>query len=177
MGHEIPAGLGIRLHEGDGPEVIVVIGDGTYLMSPTELVTAAQEGWKVTVVVLDNGGYGSIDTLARTQTGASIGNERRRRGRDGRLPDGEIVPVDFAANARSMGCAGVRVDTLDGLRDALAAARAGSAPTVIVCPIADRPLPGSGAFWDLGVPEVAARAETQALADAHRERALAQRHY
>ena len=104
-------------------------------------MTAAQEGWKITVVVLDNGGYGSISTLARTQTGASIGNERRRRGATGGCRTGRSCPVDFAANARSMGCEGVRADTLDELRDALAAARAGSAPTVIVCPIADRPLP------------------------------------
>ena len=178
MGHEIPAGLGIRMHEGPGPEVLVVIGDGTYLMSPTELVTAAQEGLKLTVVVLDNGGYGSISGLARANTGASVGNERRRRGADGRLPDGEIVPVDFVANARSMGCEAVLAETLPALRDALAAARAGGATTVIVCPVApDRPLPPAGAFWDLGVPEVAERAETRALSAAHRERARAQRHY
>ena len=176
MGHEIPAGLGIRMHEGPGPEVLVVIGDGTYLMNPTELVTAAQEGLKLTVVVLDNGGFGSISGLARANTGTTVGNERRRRG--GRFPDGEIVPVDFVANARSMGCEAVRADTLPALREALAAARAGDSTTVIVCPVArDRPLPGAGAFWDLGVPEVAASAETQALTAEHRERARAQRHY
>ncbi len=64
MGHEIPAGLGIRLAGATG-EVFVVIGDGTYLMNPTELVTAAQEGLKITVLVLDNGGYQSINHLAR----------------------------------------------------------------------------------------------------------------
>ena len=112
MGHEIPAGLGIRMHEGPGPEVLVVIGDGTYLMCPTELVTAAQEGLKLTVVVLDNGGYRSIDGLARSNTGSGVGNERRRRGADGRLPDGDIVPVDFVANARSMGCAAVLAESL-----------------------------------------------------------------
>ena len=178
MGHEIPAGLGVRMHEGAGPEVFVVIGDGTYLMNPTELVTAAQERLKLTVVVLDNAGYGSISGLARSNTGASVGNERRRRGADGRLPDGEIVPVDFVANARSMGCEAALAATLPELRSALAAAREGAATTVIVCPVApDRPLLSAEAFWDLGVPEVAASAETRALVDAHRERARAQRHY
>jgi 3D-(3,5/4)-trihydroxycyclohexane-1,2-dione acylhydrolase (decyclizing) len=176
MGHEIPAGLGIRMHEGEGPEVFVVIGDGSYLMNPTELVTAAQESLKLTVIVLDNGGYGSIHGLARGSTGTSVGNERRRRGE--RFPDGEVVPVDFVANARSMGCEAVLVETLPALREALATARDADATTVIVCPVApDRPLLPSGAFWDLGVPEVAASAETRRLTADHRERARAQRHY
>ena len=178
MGHEIPAGLGIRMHEGAGPEVFVVIGDGTYLMNPTELVTATQEGLKLTVVVLDNGGYGSIHGLARSNTGTSVGNERRRRGADGRLPDGDIVPVDFVANARSMGCEAVLAQSLPALREALETARTGAATTVIVCPVApDRPLLPAGAFWDLGVPEVATSEETRARTADHFERARAQRHY
>ena len=172
MGHEIPAGLGIRLHEGDGGEVIVVIGDGTYLMSPTELVTAAQEGCKLTVVVLDNGGYRSIGTLALAQTGAAVGNELRRRGADGRLPDGETSAVDFAANARSMGCEGVRGEHARRAARGAGAPRGRGArrPSSSARP-PSRPLLGSGAFWDLGVPEVAARAETEARSAAHRERA------
>jgi 3D-(3,5/4)-trihydroxycyclohexane-1,2-dione acylhydrolase (decyclizing) len=178
MGHEIPAGLGIRMHAGDDGEVIVVIGDGTYLMNPTELVTAAQEGLKVTVVLLDNGGYQSISRLARGSTGTTVGNEFRRRGADGRLPDGEPLQVDFAANAVSMGCAAhVATDGAE-LEQALAAARASDLPTVIVCPTAPlRSLLPSGAFWDLGVPEVATSPETQQLAAAHREAQAAQRHY
>lgn len=178
MGHEIPAGLGVRLHEGVEAEVVVVIGDGTYLMNPTELVTAMQEGLKLTVILLDNGGYQSISELARGNTGLSIGNERRYRGLDGRLPDGERVPVDFVANARSMGCDATLAKSLFELREALERAREGEVTTVIVCPTAaDRPLLDSGAFWDLGVPDVAVSAVTQARTDAHRARARAQRHY
>lgn len=177
MGHEIPAGLGIRLHEGAGPEVLVVVGDGTYLMNPTELVTATQEGLKLTVVVLDNGGYQSISALAMGSTGASVGNERRHRGADGRLPDGDMVQVDFVANARSMGCDAVLAETPDELRAALAAARDGTSSAVIVCPTApERALLGSGAFWDLGVPEVAADPETGALVEAFLQRRTAQRY-
>ncbi|MBA2513740.1 MAG: 3D-(3,5/4)-trihydroxycyclohexane-1,2-dione acylhydrolase (decyclizing), partial [Solirubrobacterales bacterium] len=178
MGHEIPAGLGVRMHDGDAPEVFVVVGDGTYLMNPTELVTATQERLKLTVVLLDNGGYQSISRLALGSTGTSVGNERRHRGADGRLPDGDTVAVDFVANARSMGCGAVLAESREALRDALAAARAGEQTTVIVCPTApDRPLPDSGAFWDLGVPEVAASVDVRDRSDAHRERARAQRHY
>jgi 3D-(3,5/4)-trihydroxycyclohexane-1,2-dione acylhydrolase (decyclizing) len=178
MGHEIPAGLGIRLHEGDGPEVIVVIGDGTYLMSPTELVTAAQEELKLTVVVLDNGGYQSINRLALGYTGAGAGNEFRGRGADGRFPDGDPVAVDYVANARSMGCEAVLAESVEALDEALRAARDGSATTVIVCPTApDRALLSAGAFWDLGVPEVAGDALTRRLTADHFVRAQAQRRY
>ena len=92
------------MHVGTAPEVVVVIGDGTYLMNPTELVTAVQEGLKITVVVLDNGGYQSIDRLAIGSTGRPVGNEFRTRGGSGRFPDGERVGVDFVANAASLGC-------------------------------------------------------------------------
>jgi 3D-(3,5/4)-trihydroxycyclohexane-1,2-dione acylhydrolase (decyclizing) len=172
MGHEIPAGLGIRLHEGPDPEVFVVIGDGTYLMAPTELVTAAQHDLKLTVVVLDNGSYGSIDTLALTRTGVSVGNRFERR-------DGARVEVDYAASAESFGCRGVRVGDAAALTQALAEARAGDATTVIHCPtVRGAPLLDNGAFWDLGVPEVAADARTQALAEAHlSERTSRQRRF
>jgi 3D-(3,5/4)-trihydroxycyclohexane-1,2-dione acylhydrolase (decyclizing) len=178
MGHEIPAGLGIRMRAGSDGEVFVVIGDGTYLMNPTELVTAAQEGLKLTVLILDNGGYQSISRLARGSTGTTVGNEFRHRGADGRLPDGEPVAVDYVANARSMGCDGVAAATADELAAALRAARAGERSTVIVCPTAPlRSLLASGAFWDLGVPEVATSPEAGELAAAHRTAAAAQRYY
>jgi len=170
MGHEIPAALGIRMHEGDGPEVVVVIGDGTYLMAPTELVTAVQSGCKVTVVILDNGAYGSIDALALGRTGSSIGNRFER-------PDGGRLPIDFAASAAAFGCRGVRADDAAALRAALDEARAGEATTVIHCPtVPGRPLLDSGAFWDLGVPAVAADADAERLAAEHeRRRARLQR--
>jgi 3D-(3,5/4)-trihydroxycyclohexane-1,2-dione acylhydrolase (decyclizing) len=162
MGHEIPAGLGIRMHEGDGPEVIVVTGDGTYLMAPTELVTAVEAGLKLTVVVLDNAGYRSI---ARLADGASPGNAFE-------------APVDYVANARSMGCDAVLAATAAAMRDALATARAGEGTTVIVCPTEPgRALLSSGAFWDLGVPEVAEAEAVRRRTAEHLEARAAQRYY
>jgi 3D-(3,5/4)-trihydroxycyclohexane-1,2-dione acylhydrolase (decyclizing) len=175
MGHEIPAGLGIRLAGASG-EVFVVIGDGTYLMNPAELVTAAQEGLKLTVLLLDNGGYQSINHLARGSFAASAGNEFRQR--DGRLPAGEPVGVDYAANAISMGVDATTAETRDGLRAALEAARKSERSTVIVCPTdPDRPLLSSDAFWDLGVPEVADSLPTERLAADHKAARSAQRDY
>jgi 3D-(3,5/4)-trihydroxycyclohexane-1,2-dione acylhydrolase (decyclizing) len=142
MGHELPAGLGVRMHEGPAGEVVVIVGDGSFLMAPAELATAVEEGLKVTVVVLDNGGYGSIDALARDTSGVSLGNRF-------------VARVDYAAAAAAFGCRGVRVEDAAALAGALAEARAGEATTVIHCPTVDGAVPGSGAFWDLGVPEVA----------------------
>ncbi|MBS1887538.1 MAG: 3D-(3,5/4)-trihydroxycyclohexane-1,2-dione acylhydrolase (decyclizing) [Actinobacteria bacterium] len=178
MGHEIPAGLGIRLREGADGEVFVVIGDGTYLMQPTELATAVQEGLKLTVVVLDNGGYQSINALAVGNTGTGAGNEFRRRSDDGRLPTGEPFAVDFVGNAASMGCRAAAAGSADELAAALREARGGGETTVIVCNTrGDGALPPSGVFWDLGVPEIATSAETAKLSEEHRARRAAQRSY
>jgi 3D-(3,5/4)-trihydroxycyclohexane-1,2-dione acylhydrolase (decyclizing) len=150
MGHEIPAGLGIRMHDGAEGEVIVLIGDGTYLMGASELVTSVQHDLRLTVVVMDNAGYGSIDHLARSGAGVSVGNDFVAR-------DGAAVPVDYAGNAESFGCRGVRARDGAELATALAEARECGRTTVIHCPtVPRRPLPGSGAFWDLGVPEAGA---------------------
>jgi 3D-(3,5/4)-trihydroxycyclohexane-1,2-dione acylhydrolase (decyclizing) len=162
MAHEIPAALGVRMHEGDGGEIFVLIGDGTYLMGASELVTAVQEQWKLTVVVLDNRAYGSIDALARGKSGVSVGNEFVARADGGRLA------VDYAANAESFGCRGRRADDVETLSAALAEAREGGATTVIHCPTAPgRTLLDTGAFWDLGVPEATESESARALAEAH----------
>jgi 3D-(3,5/4)-trihydroxycyclohexane-1,2-dione acylhydrolase (decyclizing) len=157
MGHELPAGLGWRLAQPDRGRVVVVIGDGTYLMAPTELVTAAQERLDVTVVVLVNGGYQSIHGLQRSSTGESFGNEFRMRDDTGLLA-GDPVPIDYAANARSLGATAFDADDETSLRRALAEAADVRGPVVI--PVRVEPassLPASGAWWDLGLPEVSAR--------------------
>jgi 3D-(3,5/4)-trihydroxycyclohexane-1,2-dione acylhydrolase (decyclizing) len=178
MGHEIPAGLGVRMHVGPQPEVFVVIGDGTYLMNPTELFTSAQEGLKLTVLLLDNGGYQSISRLALGKAGSTAGNEFRGRQEGARLPVGERVGVDFLANAKSLGCESVLAQDAEQLSAALAQARAGAQSTVIVCPTEfGRSLLDSGAFWDIGVAEVSTDPATQKVAAAHLEAAKVQRRY
>jgi 3D-(3,5/4)-trihydroxycyclohexane-1,2-dione acylhydrolase (decyclizing) len=164
MGHEIPAALGIRMHEGDGGEIVVVLGDGSFLMAPGELVTASQWRCKLTIVLLDNAGFGSIDALARGSTGVSVGNRFVRS-------DGTPVPVDHAASAAAFGCRGVRADDPAALAAALDEARAGDVTTLIHCRTApDRPLLDSGAFWDLGVPAVAEDPGAMRRAAAHEAR-------
>jgi 3D-(3,5/4)-trihydroxycyclohexane-1,2-dione acylhydrolase (decyclizing) len=161
MGHEIPAALGARMAKGDGGEVFVLIGDGTYLMGHTELVTAVQEGLKITVVLVDNHGFQSIHALQRGRIDRSFGLEFRRRTEDGLL-DGEFVPVDYAASAAAYGCATYEARTPAEVAEALAAARAQDRPAVIVCHTEPhRLILDSECWWDVGVPEVSTRPETE----------------
>jgi 3D-(3,5/4)-trihydroxycyclohexane-1,2-dione acylhydrolase (decyclizing) len=178
MGHEIPAGLGVRLAAPDAGEVYVVIGDGTYLMGHTELVTALQERAKVTVLVFVNGGYQSIHRLQGDLTGRSFGLEFRERDAEEDLLVGPVVDVDYAANARSYGCAAFEASTIDELRSALGAARNERRPTVIVCHVEPyRLMLDSACWWDVGVPEHSEREETVRAADEHARGRADQRFY
>jgi 3D-(3,5/4)-trihydroxycyclohexane-1,2-dione acylhydrolase (decyclizing) len=163
MGHEIPAAIGVRMAKGPEGEVFAVIGDGTYLMGSSELVTAVQERLKVTVLVIENHGYQSIHALQRSRVGYSFGLEFRERsdGASGRL-DGPYVAVDIAANARSYGCTAFTAGTIDEVESALTAAKAESGPCVIVAQVEPRRLMlDSRCWWDVGVPQVASRPETR----------------
>ena len=179
MGYEIPAGLGVRLAQPEG-EVFVLVGDGTYLMNPTELVTAAQEKLKITVVVSENHGYQCIRRLQMGRTGVSFGNEfRSRNARTNRL-EGEYLTLDLAKNAEGFGARTWHVQTPEELRQALAEARRESGPCVIVVETEKhRYLPPSGAWWDVAPAEVSANSETQERRTAYeRDRARLQRfHY
>ena len=154
--------MGVRMARPDADEVYAVIGDGTYLMGASgELVSARQQGIKITVLVFENGGYQSIHGLQRSRTGRSFGLEFK----DG---DGEYVEVDYCANARSLGCAAYRATTVEQLRDALEAAHDESGPVVIVAPVErHRLLLDSGVWWDVGVAETSDRPETRELAAVH----------
>jgi 3D-(3,5/4)-trihydroxycyclohexane-1,2-dione acylhydrolase (decyclizing) len=178
MGHELPAGIGIRLAEPDAGEVVVVIGDGTFLLSPTELVTAVQERAKVTVVLFVNGGYQSIHSLQLGTVGTSFGNEFRAREHDQGAPDGDLVDVDYAAIARALGCRAWRADTLEELEEALGQARSASGPALIECRVEPRRMAlDSGAWWDLGVARESGDPRTRELAAAHAAGAAAQRYF
>jgi 3D-(3,5/4)-trihydroxycyclohexane-1,2-dione acylhydrolase (decyclizing) len=176
MGHELPAGIGIRLAQPEAGEIVVVVGDGTFLMSPTELVTALQERAKVTVVVLVNGGYQSIDSLQLATVGSSFGNDFRLREGPQGAPAGDVVAIDYAGLARSLGCSGWSAETPDELAAALDRARAADGPALIECRVEPRRmLLSGGAWWDLGVAREAGDPRTRDLAAAHSAGAAAQR--
>lgn len=178
MGWEIPAGLGVRmtdLHK----EVYVYVGDGTYLMNPTELMTAAQEGLKITVVISENHGYQIIRSLQMGKAGRSFGNEFRSREAGSNRLEGEYVALDFAKNAESLGARAWNVTTPDGLRQALAEAREESRTCVIVCETEKhRYLPPSGVWWDIASAEATNDPMTRKLREGYEaERRSVQRFY
>jgi 3D-(3,5/4)-trihydroxycyclohexane-1,2-dione acylhydrolase (decyclizing) len=162
MGYELPATLGVRLAQPDGM-VIAFIGDGTFLMQPTELVTALQEGLDVTVVIAENHGFQVIRRLQLMRNGEGFGNEFRRR--TGPLAeaalDGEYLELDLVALATGLGARATWATTPAAVRAALDDARTTRGPTVIVVPTdPDVNLPPAGVWWDVasaetsGVPAV-----------------------
>ena len=166
MGYEIAGGMGAKLAVPDG-EVIVLVGDGSYLMLANELATAVQEAIGYTVVCCDNHGFGCIDSLSRACGGANAFNEFRfREGPDsdgGAGYRGAPLPLDFVANARSLGAAAVRADDAAALRAALRDARGARRPTVIVVEVDSRVgVPDYGAWWDVPVAEVSAAPDVRA---------------
>ena len=165
MGYEIPAGIGVQL-AAPGTPVWSLVGDGTYLMMPTEIVTAVQEGLPVNLVLIQNHGYASIGGLSEETGGERFGTAYRYRAPDGTFT-GDPLPVDLAANAASLGMDVIRAKTVRELRDALAAARASDRPTCVHVETDPAPTsPPAAAWWDVPVAEVASR---EAASDA-RER-------
>jgi 3D-(3,5/4)-trihydroxycyclohexane-1,2-dione acylhydrolase (decyclizing) len=157
MGYEIAGGLGIKMAE-PGREVYVLVGDGSYLMMAQEIVTSIQEGHKLNVVLLDNHGFSSIGGLSRSCGNDGMGT--RYCYRTGSKDDGDLLHVDFAANAASLGAWSTQVRTGDELRKALCEARGQSRTSVVVIETAfDQRVPGYESWWDVPIAEVS-EAET-----------------
>jgi 3D-(3,5/4)-trihydroxycyclohexane-1,2-dione acylhydrolase (decyclizing) len=156
MGYEIAGGLGAKLAD-PAREVFVMVGDGSYLMMNSEIATAVMLGIKLTIVVLDNRGFGCINRLQNATGGASFNNLLR----DARH---EVLPeIDFAAHAGSMGAIARKVAGLAELESALAEARSHDRTSVIV--IDTDPListDAGGHWWEVAVPEVSVREEVKA---------------
>ncbi len=166
MGYEIPASLGIRLAD-ESRDVFAMVGDGGYLMMPTELVTAVQERIKVIVVLVQNHGFHSIGSLSEALGSQRFGTSYRYRGDAGRL-DGDVLPVDLAANARSLGVTVHEVSSQEELEAAIRLAKDGPDDRPVVIHVTTNPLihaPDSESWWDVPVSEVAELAST---ADAYR---------
>ncbi|MFE7607648.1 3D-(3,5/4)-trihydroxycyclohexane-1,2-dione acylhydrolase (decyclizing) [Streptomyces celluloflavus] len=159
MGYEIPAAIGVRLAAPDRP-VWALVGDGTYLMNPTEIVTAVQEGVNINLVLVQNHGYASIGGLSQETGGERFGTDYRFRAADGTYT-GAPLPVDLAANAASLGMEVLRAATVGELRTALAAARATNRPTCVYVETETADTvpgaPGAQAWWDVPVAETATR--------------------
>jgi 3D-(3,5/4)-trihydroxycyclohexane-1,2-dione acylhydrolase (decyclizing) len=152
MGYEIAGGLGVKMAYPER-EVYVLVGDGSYLMMAQEIVTSLQENYKLNIVLLDNHGFSSIGGLSRSCGNEGMGTEYRYRS-NGKY-EGEILPVDFEANAASLGAWTVRARTGDELKTALECARQQTRTAVVVIETSyDQRVPGYESWWDVPIAEV-----------------------
>ncbi|WP_273793442.1 3D-(3,5/4)-trihydroxycyclohexane-1,2-dione acylhydrolase (decyclizing) [Brucella anthropi] len=156
MGYEIAGGLGIKMAEPDR-DVIVMVGDGSYMMANSELATAVMMGQKITVIITDNRGFGCINRLQMATGGAEFNN----------LLDhsSHATPshIDFAAHAGAMGADTKKVGSIRELEEALAETRNNSRTTVIIIDTDPYPTPDTGGWWwDVAVPEVSEREQVRA---------------
>ncbi len=167
MGYEVAAGLGVALAE-PGRRVVVMVGDGSYLMLNSEIVTAVAEGLKFTIVVLDNHGFGCITGLARSVGVPDFGNDLRYRDRTSNRLTGPYVPVDFRLHAEAMGALAISATSASELRAALVQADQADRVSVIVVPIdPELRTPGFEGWWEVPAAEVSGQAGVQAARDAY----------
>ncbi|KQX67085.1 3D-(3,5/4)-trihydroxycyclohexane-1,2-dione acylhydrolase (decyclizing) [Paenibacillus sp. Root444D2] len=166
MGYEVSGAFGAALAE-PNREVYAVVGDGSYLMLHSEMVTSLQEGRKFTVLLFDNHGFQCIHNLQRGHGSDGFGNEfRYREAATGKLTGG-YMPIDFAAHARSLGAKAYKANTPEELKEALLKAKDETVTTLIEIPV----VPGTNtqgyeSWWQVGVPEVS---ESEKVIAAHEE--------
>ena len=154
MGYEIAGGLGVKMAAPDR-RVCVLVGDGSYLMMAQEIVTAVQERVDITIVLFDNDGFASIGGLSESVGSGGFGTRYRQRNPASGELDGDILPIDLAANAASLGAKVWRANTIAAFRDALAATTGAPGVAVIVVPV-DREsrVGGYDSWWKVPVAEV-----------------------
>ena len=177
MSYEIPAAMGAKRAD-PTREIFVFLGDGTYLLMPSEIVTAIQEDIKLIIVLVENGGFASIGSLSRSLGQKGFGTQYQFRSAKSGLLDGDPLPVDYAANARSLGAHTISASNLGDFKAALQEAKKTARTTVIV--IKTDPsvgVPGYESWWDVAVAEVSAMdGVRQARARYEEARKLERRH-
>ena len=177
MGYEVAGGLGVKmaaLEQDEDREVVVMVGDGSWLMMSTELVTAVAEGVKIIVVLVQNHGYASIGALSESLGSQRFGTQYRHRTASGL--DGDTLPVDLAANAASLGADVLVAHSADELEKAVNKARESSRTTVIHVETDPAvPSPESPAWWDVPVAEVSSLDSTRTARTTYDEHKRTQR--
>ena len=166
MGYEIAGGLGCKMASPDR-EIYVLVGDGSYLMMAQEIVTSIQEGYKLTIILINNNGYASINGLSNSVGVQGYGTKYRYRGNESGQLDGQNLPVDLAKNAESLGANVIPAESLDDFRLALEKAKQSDITTVVSINIEFEPrVPGYESWWDVPVAEVS---EVKTAQSAYRE--------
>jgi 3D-(3,5/4)-trihydroxycyclohexane-1,2-dione acylhydrolase (decyclizing) len=170
MGYEVAGAFGVKLAEPDW-DVYAFVGDGSYLMLHSELVTSLQENRKITVVLFDNNGYQCIHNLQRGHGSEGFGNEFRSRDEENGQLTGGFMPMDFAAHARSLGAAAYTATTVEELRSALEQAKRQPRTTLIdIKVLAGTNTDGYESWWNVAVAEVSESAKVQSAYTALQQR-------
>ena len=154
MGYEIAGGLGIRLAKDNG-DVVVMVGDGSFLMMNSEIVTALQENIKIIIVLINNHGFGSINGLSISLGSKGFGNLYRERDHKTGNYSGNELPINFTKLAESFGIEAVMVEEREALKDALEDARNSNSSYLIEVSVdPEVRVPGYEAWWNVPVAEV-----------------------
>ncbi|QDY43321.1 3D-(3,5/4)-trihydroxycyclohexane-1,2-dione acylhydrolase (decyclizing) [Candidatus Pantoea soli] len=165
MGYEVNAALGVKLAQPQR-EVYAMVGDGSFMMLHSELVTSIQEGAKINVILLDNMTNGCINNLQMEHGMDSFTTEFRFRNPEGGKLDGGFVPVDFAAIAGGYGCKTYRVTTLDELKAALADAQQQTVSTLIDIKVLPKTMVHKYfSWWHVGVAQTSTSERTRQVAE------------
>jgi 3D-(3,5/4)-trihydroxycyclohexane-1,2-dione acylhydrolase (decyclizing) len=156
MGYEVAAGLGVRLAKENAPgEVYVLVGDGSFLMLHSELLTSIQEHKKITIIIFNNHGFQCIRNLQESNGSKGFGNEFRYRQLQTNRLSGDYLPIDFCKYASGLGAKSFFIDSYDQLAGALQAAKIETHSSVIVLPVLPKTMSnGYQTWWRVGVAEV-----------------------
>ncbi|MFE1839799.1 3D-(3,5/4)-trihydroxycyclohexane-1,2-dione acylhydrolase (decyclizing) [Streptomyces sviceus] len=177
MGYEVAAGVGAKMAD-PSREVVVLVGDGSYLMMAQEIVTMVSEGLKVIIVLVQNHGFASIGALSESLGSQRFGTKYRYRDGDSGQLDGDVLPVDLAANASSLGADVLHAASVEEFRSAMEKAKAASRTTVVhVETDLYGPNPPGHGWWDVPVSQTSALDTTQAAYDTYAAHKPSQRHY
>jgi 3D-(3,5/4)-trihydroxycyclohexane-1,2-dione acylhydrolase (decyclizing) len=178
MGYEIPGGVGVKMADPER-EVYVLCGDASYLMMPSEILTSIQEQYKITLILINNNGYASIGGLSKAVGGEEFGTKfNYRNPKTGQL-DGDILTVDLAKNAESLGAIVYQPKSLEAFITALQNAKENTQTSVIcVDTQSDRKLAGYAySWWEVPVPEISAFSEVRKARDIYEQNKKRQRQY
>lgn len=160
MGYEIAGGLGAKMAKPDS-EIYVMVGDGSYLMMAQEIVTSIQERQKITIILLNNYGYASIGSLSASLGSEGFGTYYRYRDQTTDQLDGDQLPVDYAANAQSMGAHVIKASNITDFREALKTAKTIDLTCLIYIEVDRKKAVPGFAWWDVAVAEVSEKEEVK----------------
>ncbi|MDL5512099.1 3D-(3,5/4)-trihydroxycyclohexane-1,2-dione acylhydrolase (decyclizing) [Arenibacter sp. M-2] len=176
MGYEIAGGLGAKMARPDS-EIYVMVGDGSYLMMSQEIVTSIQEKQKMTIILLNNDGYSSIGSLSSSLGSEGFGTYYRYRNEETDQLDGGLLPIDYAANAASMGAHVIKASNAKELNSALKKAKTIDRTTVIYIEVDRKKAVPGFAWWDVAVAEVSEKDEVKKSLETYRENKKTQKYY